>query len=105
MPKGTKMAILEGDPKVAGAIFTMRLRVPAGSRLMPHWHPLPERVVVLSGQLQVGFGDTFVRKGMKTFDAGGFYVNPPESHHYVYFPKTSIVQITGLGPWVVHPLP
>ena len=38
LPKGTKVAVLEGDPKQPG-IFTMRLRIPAGSKVMPHWHP------------------------------------------------------------------
>jgi len=103
MPKGTKIAVLEGDPKAAG-IFTIRLQVPAGSRVDPHWHPRAERVTILSGEAQVGFGDEFVRKGMAAFRAGDFYVNPPESHHFVYFPQTTVLQITGEGPWELHPL-
>ena len=101
LPKGAKVAVLEGDPKAAG-IFTMRLRIPAGSRVEPHTHPRPERVTVLEGEAEVGFGDTFERKGMTKFHAGDFYVNPPESHHYVYFPRTTVVQITGEGPWEIH---
>lgn len=103
LPKGSKVAVLEGDPKAAG-IFTMRLRVPAGSRVEPHTHPRAERVTILSGEARVGFGDTFQRKGMTAFHAGDFYVNPPESHHYVYFPQTTVLQITGEGPWELHPL-
>jgi hypothetical protein len=103
LPKGSQVAVLEGDPKAAG-IFTMRVRVPAGSRLLPHWHPRPERVTVLSGQVRVGFGDTFTTSG-RNFGAGSFYVNPPLAHHYVYFPRTSELQITGEGPWELHPVP
>ncbi len=101
LPKGTKMAVLEGDPKKPG-IFTMRLRVPAGSKIMPHWHPRPERVTVLSGQVKVGFGDTWNDADMHSFGAGDFYVNPAESHHFVAFPRTSIIQITGEGPWELN---
>ena len=103
LPKGAKICVLEGDPKAAG-LFTMRLRMPAGARVEPHTHPRPERVTVLSGEAQVGFGDAFERKGMTSFFAGDFYVNPPESHHYVYFPHTTVLQITGEGPWELHPL-
>jgi len=102
MPPGTKIAVLEGDMHAAG-IFTLRLKVPAGSRLGPHCHPRPERVTVLSGEVRVGFGDKIDVKGTTLFRAGDFYVNPPESHHYVVFTATTIVQITGEGPWVTNP--
>ena len=48
LPAGSQIAVLEGNPRSAG-IFTMRVRVAAGSALAPHWHPAPERVTVLSG--------------------------------------------------------
>jgi len=101
MPKGTKIAVLEGDPKQAGA-FTIRLRVPAGSKVLPHWHPRPERVTVLSGVVKVGFGDTWNDAETREFRAGDFYVNPPESHHFVGFPRTAVIQITGEGPWELN---
>ena len=101
LPKGTKVAVLEGDPKKAGT-FTMRLRVPAGSKIAPHWHPRPERVTVLAGLVKVGFGDAWSDSTMHSFGAGGFYVNPPESRHFVAFPRTSVIQITGEGPWELN---
>jgi mannose-6-phosphate isomerase-like protein (cupin superfamily) len=100
MPKGAKIAVLEGDPQQSG-MFTIRLKLPAGSSVPPHWHPRPERVTVLSGEAQVGFGDV-VSTDVTSFKEGTFYVNPPESHHYVLFPKETVIQITGDGPWVVH---
>ena len=101
LPKGTKVAVLEGDPRKPG-MFTMRLRVPAGSKIAPHWHPRPERVTILSGLVKVGFGDAWVDDAMHAFEAGGFYVNPPESRHYVAFAEDSVIQITGEGPWELH---
>jgi len=104
LPKATKIAVLEGDPKSPG-MFTIRLKVPAGSKVMPHWHPRPERVTILSGKVAVGFGDKWDDKDLRGFTAGDFYINPAESHHYVAFPRTSVIQITGEGPWVLNPLP
>lgn len=58
LPAGTRIMLLEGNPQKEG-LFTMRLKVPAGTRLQPHWHPRAERVTVLSGLVKVGFGDEF----------------------------------------------
>jgi quercetin dioxygenase-like cupin family protein len=101
LPAGTQIAVLEGDPKAAG-LFTIRLKVPAGARLAPHWHPREERVTVLSGLVLVGFGDAIDEAAARRFGGGAFYVNPPRSHHFVLFPQDSLVQITGVGPWEVH---
>lgn len=101
LPAGTQLAVLEGDPKAAG-MFTIRLKVPAGASLGPHWHPREERVTVLSGLVQVGFGEAVDEAATARFGAGAFYVNPPRSRHFVLFPQDSVVQITGMGPWEVH---
>ncbi|HUP63045.1 MAG TPA: cupin domain-containing protein [Thermoanaerobaculia bacterium] len=95
MPKGTKIAILEGDTKQPG-LFTIRLHVPAGAKIAPHTHPRPERVTVLEGKVTVTIGgkDT-------TFEAGGFYVNPPNVPHSLVFAEDSILQLTCEGPWVL----
>jgi quercetin dioxygenase-like cupin family protein len=103
LPKGTQSAVLEGDPKGSG-IFTMRLHVPAGAKVPPHWHPRPERVTVLSGHVQVGFGDHWNEAALRSFHAGDFYVNPANSHHFVRFTEESVIQITGEGPWELHTL-
>jgi quercetin dioxygenase-like cupin family protein len=101
LPAGTKMLVLEGHPAEQG-FFTMRLRVPAGARLQPHWHPREERVTILSGLARVGFGDTFDESVMTTFGPGSFYVNPPKSHHYVWIVEPTEMQLTGTGPWELH---
>jgi quercetin dioxygenase-like cupin family protein len=101
LPKGSQVAVLEGDPKLAG-LFTMRIKVPAGTKIMPHTHPRPERVTVIWGEARVGFGDVYDAKKTKRFPAGSFYVNPAEIHHYLYFPRTTVLQMTGEGPWELH---
>jgi len=103
LPTGTKIAVLEGDPKQTG-MFTIRLQIPAGAKLPPHFHPVPERVTVISGEVHVGFGDDASMLGAARFVAGDFYVNPAAVHHFVFFPKTTVIQITGEGPWTVTPV-
>src|SRR5436189_6335948 len=72
MPKGAKIAILEGDPTKSG-IFTLRIKFPQGAVVHPHWHPRPERVTLLSGRVMVGFGDVVDSSATRTFRAGDFY--------------------------------
>jgi hypothetical protein len=101
LPAGTEMLVLEGHPAEAG-MFTIRLRVSAGTRLQPHWHPREERVTVLSGLVRVGFGERFDEQAMTTFGPGSFYVNPPLSRHFVWVVEDTVMQLTGSGPWELH---
>lgn len=100
MPAGTKIAVLEGDTKQPG-LFTIRLKIPAGSVVAPHTHPRAERVTILSGKVRVGFGSTVTNEGT-TFTAGGFYVNPPNEPHFVVFDEDTVLQLTCEGPWVLE---
>lgn len=93
MPKGTKMAVLEGDPKSPG-IFTIRLKVAKGATLPKHTHPRAERVTVLAGKVRVT-----INGKETTFTTGGFYVNPPDEPHTVAFDEDSELQLTCEGPW------
>ena len=51
MPEGCEIAVLHGDPakKNADVLF----KVPAGAVIPRHWHTSAERMVLLSGELQV----------------------------------------------------
>jgi quercetin dioxygenase-like cupin family protein len=103
MPRGARIAILEGDPKQEG-MFTVRLKLLAGSVVAPHTHPRDERVTILSGRVAVGFGRKVDRNETRRFGAGSFYVNPAGSEHYVLIEQNSVLQITGSGPWKVDPV-
>jgi quercetin dioxygenase-like cupin family protein len=97
LPAGVELAVLEGDPKRA-AVFTLRLRLPAGFALIPHTHGSDERVTVLRGEVQVGFGED-VSAPTRSYRAGSFYVNPPGFTHFVRSAGGAEIQITALGPW------
>src|SRR5690348_3604113 len=53
LPKGSMIAVLEGDPSKEGP-FVFRVKLPDGYRIPPHTHPKTERVTVLSGTFIIG---------------------------------------------------
>jgi len=101
--EGCRMAILEGNPK-AEQLFTFRIRTTEPFVLPPHTHPRNERVTVIDGALYVGFGDTVDKAASTRFKAGDFYVNRAGAHHFVWSDEPMTVQLTGIGPWEIHPV-
>src|SRR5262245_20447656 len=75
LPAGAMIAVLEGDPDKQG-LFTMRLKMPDGYRVPPHWHSQQERVTVLSGTLNLGSGDVFDPSATKPLPPGTFSSMP-----------------------------
>jgi uncharacterized protein DUF4437 len=67
--------VLDGDPTKPG-LYTMRLSMPDGYRLPPHFHPADEHVTAISGKFQVGMGDTFDAAKLSTLPAGTFGMIP-----------------------------
>lgn len=54
-PKGAEAAVLDGNPFASGGSYTLRLKMPAGYKIPPHWYPTDENVTVLSGSLGAGW--------------------------------------------------
>ena len=102
-PFACEMAVLEGSPREP-VLFTIRIRSTEPWVMPPHTHPRGERVTVLSGKISVGFGPNVDKTAGKTFGPGDYYVNAPESAHFVWADEPVEIQITGIGPWEIHPL-
>lgn len=64
---GAQLAVLEGDPTSTMGDFTVRLKMPDGYRIAPHFHPFRENVTVLEGSFRVGMGDQFDTHKMSAF--------------------------------------
>jgi len=98
LPPGAKMAVLDGDPSKPG-YFAMRLKVPDGYKIMPHWHPNVERLTILSGTLHMGLGDTFSETGAHAMTAGTYGTMQPKVRHYAWTEGETELQINTIGPW------
>ncbi len=103
IPFACEMAVLEGTPKGPG-LFTVRVRTQEPWVMPPHTHPRAERVTVISGKLAVGFGAKVDKTKSQQFTVGDYYVNAPGAVHYVWSDDPTEIQITGMGPWEVHPV-
>jgi hypothetical protein len=95
---GAQLAVLEGNPMASTGDYTIRLKMPAGYKIAPHWHPLRENVTVISGTFKAGMGDQFDETKMVTLPAGSFAYLDPDMHHYAMAVDDVIVQIHGMSP-------
>src|SRR6266481_3226198 len=95
---GAQFAVLEGDPTASHGDYTVRLKMPDGYRIAPHFHPLRENVTVISGTFKLGMGDTFNTKKMAAFIAGSFAFLDPNMHHYAMACGEVVVQVHGMSP-------
>lgn len=95
---GAQLAVLSGNPGSAGP-YVIRLKMPDGYKIMPHWHPTQENVTVISGEFHVGMGDKFEESGMKALPPGSFAPVPPHVHHYAVAKGETVVQVHGMGPF------
>ncbi len=95
---GAQLAVLEGNPAASTGDYTVRLKMPDGYRIAPHWHPQRENVTVISGTFKVGMGDTFDQDKMGSLPAGSFAYLDPDMHHYAMASGEVIVQVHGSAP-------
>jgi len=102
LPRGAQLAVLEGNPMASTGDFTVRLKMPNGYRIPPHWHPNRENATVISGTFKVGMGDTFDESRMTTLPAGSFGYLDPSMHHYVMASGEVVVQVHGMSPLQVN---
>jgi hypothetical protein len=100
VPKGASLAVLHGDPSKK-APFTIRLKLPAGYKIPPHWHSNDEQLTIVSGSFVLHMGDTMDAPAT-TLTAGGYHFLPGKMHHAAETKGETIVQIDGTGPFDIH---
>lgn len=98
LPKGVKIAVLEGDLKKPGP-FTFRAKVPANYKISPHYHPAAEHITVLSGAFYMGIGDKFDESKAANLSVGSFAVMEIGTHHYAFTKEETEIQVHGNGQW------
>jgi quercetin dioxygenase-like cupin family protein len=100
LPPGTRMAIVSGDPAKPGP-FTIRLRLPDGFEVPPHFHPVDEHQTLISGRIGHGMGDTVDLKSVKWLRPGQRITLPANAHHYVRTRGPTLVEVSAMGPFSV----
>ena len=84
-------AVLYGDPTKPG-VFVTRLKFPAGTKDLPHWHPDEVRTVaVLSGTLYFGVGEKWDESKFKAYPTGTFYSEPPKTPHFSWAKDAEVI--------------
>jgi hypothetical protein len=99
--KGATFTLVSGNPGAAGP-FVVRLKMPAGYKIAPHWHPTDENVTVISGTFSLGMGEKFDKATMKDLPAGGYALLPAEMRHFAMAKTAAIVQVHGQGPFALN---
>lgn len=98
LPAGAEAAVIHGDPSKPG-LFAMRLRLPDGYRVPPHFHAAAEHVTVISGTFVLGRGSEWKEDAMTALPAGSFTMMPPGMRHYVEARGETVIQVHAMGPW------
>lgn len=98
-PPGLQIVTLAGDPMKEGSPFTIRLKMPDGFVIPPHWHPVDENVVVVQGTAMMGTGEKLEHSAAKEMPAGSYGLMPKEMRHYFWAKGETIVHVYGLGPF------
>lgn len=98
---GTEIAVVEG-PLNEAAPFTFRLKLPAGYKIPPHWHPAIEHVTVISGTFYLGMGEKLDASASHPLPAGSVAIMQPKTAHFAWVKDETIVQVHGIGPWQVN---
>jgi quercetin dioxygenase-like cupin family protein len=95
------MAVVSGDPGKP-ELFAIRVQLPSGYKIAPHWHPTDEHVTVLSGTFSLGMGEKFDQAALKDLPAGGYASMPAEMRHFATTKGATTIQVDGMGPFAVN---
>ena len=98
LPPGAQLAVLDGDPGGAGTAYTVGIKLPAGYRIPPHWHPMDASVTIVRGVFVMGLGDTFDPARGHELTAGSFMRLSKGVRHFEWTKGETIIYVSGLGP-------
>jgi anti-sigma factor ChrR (cupin superfamily) len=98
---GAEMAVVSGDPGKA-APFVIRIKMADGTRVPPHWHPGDEHITVMRGVFAVGMGILYDENKLEEMQPAMYAHVPKEMRHFALAKGETVVQVHGLGPFVVN---
>jgi len=97
-PPSARLAVVVGKPSEPG-LYTVRVKVPSGVKLMPHRHPEDRIYTVISGVFYIGLGDEFDADKLEAYPPGAVIVLPGKTSHF-HWAKSGdyITQVSAMGP-------
>src|ERR1700723_4088726 len=97
-PPTVRLAVLVGEPSQPGP-YVVRVRVPAGVKLMPHRHPEDRIYTVISGVFYIGLGDQFDGDKVKAYPPGCVVILPGDTPPLLWAKwGEHVTQGTPIGP-------
>jgi quercetin dioxygenase-like cupin family protein len=97
-PPAARLAVLVGDPTKPGP-YLIRVKLPAGTKMLPHKHPEDRIYTVISGVFYIGLGDEFEESKLSANAPGSVVVLPGGQPHF-HWAKSGeyITQVSAIGP-------
>jgi quercetin dioxygenase-like cupin family protein len=90
--------VVVGQPSEPGP-YVVRVKVPAGVKLMPHRHREDRVYTVMSGVFYIGLGDQFDENELAAYPPGSVIVLPGGTSHFHWARSGEYVtQVTAAGP-------
>lgn len=99
-PKGAQLAVLHGDPHAKG-LFALRLKMPDGYKIAPHWHSQAEELTILKGTFVLHLGDS-MDAAAHSLEAGAYHFLPAKMHHAAEAKGEVVLELHGMGPFDIH---
>jgi quercetin dioxygenase-like cupin family protein len=81
LPSSVRVAVIIGQPSEPEP-FMIRVKVPAGVKLMPHRHSEDRIYTVISGVFYIGLGDEFDADKLEAYPSGAVIVLPGNTSHF-----------------------
>jgi len=100
LPAGALLGVLHGDPTKKGP-FAMRLKMPDGYKIAPHWHTNDEELTIISGTFLLAMGDR-AGENVHPMEPGAYHFLPGKMHHSAEAKGETVVEIHGNGPFDLH---
>jgi quercetin dioxygenase-like cupin family protein len=98
VPPGASCAVIEGSLAAADALFAYRVRMPDNYQIPPHFHPVDEHLIVISGVFNMGHGNKDLG-APRSMTAGSFIVIPKGMPHFASTKGETIIHVYATGPW------
>ena len=96
-PPPARLAVVVGDPTEPGP-YVIRVKLPAGVKLMPHVHPEDRVYTVISGVFYIGLGEHFDSEKLESYPPGSVIVLPGGTPHFHWARSGDYVtQVTSIG--------